>query len=153
MIELGMIAKDIITGFAGVVIIKTNYLSSVDRLSLQPRDLKEGKVRDSEDFDITQLEVTFKEKVIEAQTTEQKIFLGQNVICEVSGFKGTVFAVANFINGCRRIGVSPGTTKEFKIENNWIDEGNLIVNTNESRIKEGEKTTGGPAPKCNDPWR
>lgn len=54
---LGDLAKDTITGFCGVVIARTEWLTGCDRLTLQPRELKDGKPIDSVSFDITQLKI------------------------------------------------------------------------------------------------
>lgn len=58
MIALGDKARDRVTGFEGVAVAKTTWLSGCDRFTLQPSGLTaEGKTFDSETFDVTQLEV------------------------------------------------------------------------------------------------
>jgi hypothetical protein len=56
-IQLGCTAKDKITGFTGVVTAKTQWLNGCVRVSLQPRELKDGKPIDSQTFDVEQVEV------------------------------------------------------------------------------------------------
>lgn len=56
IINLGDVAKDTITGFAGVVIAKTEWLNGCVRLTLQSKEMKDGKPIDSQTFDIEQLE-------------------------------------------------------------------------------------------------
>jgi hypothetical protein len=41
-INLGDIAKDIITGVTGTVIASTKYLTNCERLTIQPMGLKDG---------------------------------------------------------------------------------------------------------------
>jgi hypothetical protein len=58
-ISLGDRAKDSITGFEGIVVARTEWLSGCDRLTLQPEKLdKEGGVKLTQTFDETQLIVT-----------------------------------------------------------------------------------------------
>lgn len=56
-INLGDEARDTITGFAGVVIGDTKWLHGCRRLTLQPRELKDGKPIDPISFDEPQLEL------------------------------------------------------------------------------------------------
>jgi hypothetical protein len=56
-IELGDIARDTITGFTGVVIAKTDWLHSCCRITLQPKELKDGKPVEAQNFDEPQLEL------------------------------------------------------------------------------------------------
>lgn len=55
MITLGDTARDTITGFTGVVIADTKWLHGCRRLTLQPRELKDGKPVESMTFDEPQL--------------------------------------------------------------------------------------------------
>ncbi len=56
-IELGDEARDTVTGFTGVVISEHKWLHGCRRLTLQPRELKDGKPIDSHTFDEPQLEL------------------------------------------------------------------------------------------------
>jgi hypothetical protein len=57
MFELGGHAKDVITGFAGVVTGKCTYLTGCDQYQVQPRMFRDGKKSDPEWFDETRLEL------------------------------------------------------------------------------------------------
>lgn len=54
-IELGDVVVDTITGFTGVVIGDTKWLHGCRRLSVQPRELKDGKPIDFITIDEPQL--------------------------------------------------------------------------------------------------
>ena len=54
-IGLGDLVRDQVTGFEGIAIAITIWLHSCERVSVQPRDLKDGKVPDCITFDIHQL--------------------------------------------------------------------------------------------------
>lgn len=56
-IELGSTCRDIITGFEGVVIARTEWLTGCARVTLQPRALHEGKPVESQCFDEAQVDV------------------------------------------------------------------------------------------------
>lgn len=55
-INLGDTARDTITGFEGVVVCVSQWLHGCQRLTLQPRELKDGKPVEACTFDEPQLE-------------------------------------------------------------------------------------------------
>lgn len=55
-INLGDVARDTITGFTGVVVAETKWLHGCVRLTLQPKELHEGKPIEGLTFDEPQLE-------------------------------------------------------------------------------------------------
>ena len=56
-IELGSKAKCKITGFAGIVVGRYEYLHGCRRYSVQPQELKDGKMIESGTFDEDALEI------------------------------------------------------------------------------------------------
>lgn len=63
-IELGDLAKDSVSGFKGVVVGVTKWLSGCDRYVLQPQELQEnGAPVEIQSFDVTQL-VLIKKAVV-----------------------------------------------------------------------------------------
>jgi len=69
-IKLGDRARDVVTGFEGVAVARTQWLNGCVRISLQPEKLdKEGKVRESQSFDVEQLEVVGKPVKIPGRNT------------------------------------------------------------------------------------
>ena len=72
MIELGVVAKDVVTGFEGVVMGRAQYLTGCDQYMVKPQGLdKDGKVRDSVWFDENRLEVTNHESLVLPGDTER----------------------------------------------------------------------------------
>lgn len=61
-IKLGQTARDTITGFEGVVVAETKWLHGCVRLTVQPREMKDGKPIESQTFDEPQLETVPKRK-------------------------------------------------------------------------------------------
>ena len=59
MIKLGSKAKDVITGFSGIVVSRVQYITGCDQYCLTPK-LKDGLVVAGEYFDENRLEVTGK---------------------------------------------------------------------------------------------
>jgi hypothetical protein len=53
--KLGDIAKDTITGFEGVIVAWTTWINGCERLTLQPKKMRDGKPIDSMTFDIEQM--------------------------------------------------------------------------------------------------
>lgn len=56
-VKLGVRARDLITGFEGIVVSKTEWFGGKKRVGVQSRQLHEGKLLHIEDFDVTQVEV------------------------------------------------------------------------------------------------
>ena len=56
-VKLGDVLRDTITGFTGVAVAKTEWLNGCWRVSLQPKELREGKPIDHIGFDVEQLEL------------------------------------------------------------------------------------------------
>ena len=63
MVKLGDEVKDKVSGFKGVVVSEHNYLNGCQRLSVQPKVTKEGKLPNSQTFDEPQLELIKKKKI------------------------------------------------------------------------------------------
>ena len=63
MINLGDEAKDVVTGFAGVVVSRTEYLNGCTRVCLQPPIGRDGTLPKYEAFDEPQLKVVKAQKV------------------------------------------------------------------------------------------
>jgi hypothetical protein len=57
MITLGVLAKDKITGFKGIATARIEYLNGCVQYALKPPVDKDGKSRDSEWFDESQVEI------------------------------------------------------------------------------------------------
>jgi hypothetical protein len=64
-IDLGMTVRDKITGLEGVAVARTTYLTGCDRISIQPRELKDGKTAEWSAFDENQLEIVKGKKIID----------------------------------------------------------------------------------------
>ena len=58
--ELGQLVKDKITGFKGIVICQSKYLTGCNRYSLQSQKLDKGKPADWVAFDEDQLDAVNK---------------------------------------------------------------------------------------------
>ena len=55
-VTLGCEAKDTISGFTGIAIAVTEWLNGCVRITIAPRELKDGRPIDSGTFDIEQVE-------------------------------------------------------------------------------------------------
>ncbi|MCP4304697.1 MAG: hypothetical protein GY788_07440 [bacterium] len=60
-IELGDEAKDRISGFSGIVVATTEWLHACRRITIQPKELKDGLPMDNHTFDEPQIELTRKQ--------------------------------------------------------------------------------------------
>ena len=62
-IQLGDEVQDIISGFTGIAMAKTDYMWGCTRFAVQPQEIKENKLGDPIWFDEPQLIVITKQKV------------------------------------------------------------------------------------------
>src|SRR5690349_8071573 len=69
-IELGDVVRDTITCYVGVVVAYTTWLNKCRRITVQSRELKDGKPIEACAFDIEQLEI------VEKGTQPDKPFTG-----------------------------------------------------------------------------
>lgn len=71
----GDLAEDRISGFKGVVVAVTEWLHACRRITIQPQEIKDGKMQDAHTFDEPQVRVLeksfyFKDEEVEAPVPE-----------------------------------------------------------------------------------
>jgi len=54
--ELGIEAKDIITGFSGIIMSRSEHLTGCNVYSISPKTLQEGKLAETQWFDESRIE-------------------------------------------------------------------------------------------------
>src|SRR5579872_1541391 len=116
-IAIGDIAKDDLTGFSGLVIGRTHWLSNCDRLTIQPRELdKDGQPQKTNSFDIAHCELVSKGAVDAPKhpwDQKEEIALGDTVRDEITGFEGVVIARTHWLTASDVLLVQPkGLNKE-----------------------------------------
>jgi hypothetical protein len=57
-LKLGVEARDVVTGFSGIVTYKVEYLTGCDQWGLQPLIGKDGDLKEIKQFDENRIEVT-----------------------------------------------------------------------------------------------
>jgi hypothetical protein len=151
-IALGDIAKDDLTGFEGVVTQRTFWLSNCDRLTLQPKELKEGKPQEAVSFDITHCTLitkgAHKRAELQASTQREDLKLGDTVRDSITGFEGVIIGRAKFLATNDRIGVQPKSlNKEGQPQaQNWFDAAQLEL-VSKLEPPAPKETRGGPMPE------
>lgn len=68
-LDLGDEVEDIITGFRGVVVCRSQWLHNCNTYGVKSKELKEGKPMETQHFDEPQLEVLAKKIVKEKRDT------------------------------------------------------------------------------------
>jgi hypothetical protein len=106
-IDLGDIAKDSVTGFQGMVIGRSRYLYNVDRLTLQPRELKDGKRQESRSFDEPGVEYISGSEVKAQVPSSDQFQVGDIVRDRITGFEGVVAVRTRWLSGCFTLSVQP----------------------------------------------
>jgi hypothetical protein len=72
------------------------------------------------------------------------IQLGDEVKDNVTGFKGVVIGITQFLNGCARVGVQAAAAKDGTIKPpEWFDVPQMTV-VKAAKVKAGPRNTGGP---------
>lgn len=102
-IKLGVIARDKLTGFEGVVIAHSKHMNNCDRFTLQPQGLVEGKSPDPYGFDAPNIEYVKESGATVMSPSISKIappgVIGKD---RLTGVEGIVTSVTTFSNGCVR---------------------------------------------------
>ncbi len=146
MIKLGDIAKDTITGFQGVVTARTRYLSNVDRLTLHPPAIKDGRPIESRSFDETQLERVGASnvRVIPVERPDAPINVGDIVRHDLSGLEGVVIAMTSWLEGCSIAMIQPKELKDgLPVDPSAFDE-RLLTIVQQKQPPAPAVRTGGP---------
>ncbi len=148
-IKLGDIAKDSITGFQGVVVARTRWLTNVDRLTIAPQEVRDGKPVASRSFDETQLEHIGASNVpvIPVERPAEHVELGDVVKHRISGLEGVVTAITSWLEGCSLVQLQPRALKDgVPVDASAFDERTVTVL--ERRTPKPEPVrTGGPRPE------
>lgn len=69
-IKCGDLARDTITGFEGIVVARTEWLNKCVRLTIQPRELKDGKPVENHTFDEEQVELVTPDAHVETKVRQ-----------------------------------------------------------------------------------
>ena len=67
--NLGDKVKDAITGFTGIVTLRSQWLNNCNTYGVQPMELKDGAPQERQGFDEPQLEIVIEEVVKESRRT------------------------------------------------------------------------------------
>ncbi len=108
-LKLGCIAKDKITGFRGVVIAHSRCLTNIDRWTVQPRVIKDGKAVPSRSFDEGSLDFVEDTpiRVTPVDHGDEPFEVGDTVRAHVTGVEGVVTAITEWSEGCITLTVQP----------------------------------------------
>ena len=130
--SMNAVAKDVISGFTGVIINRSAHLFGCAQYGLAPQELStDGSPRKTEHFDEARIEVVEDIDALKEDNSYDSIFtikLGTEVKDKVSGFEGKVLVIVENMNNCSQYYVEPPVDKEGKTrDGNWFDEGRLSV--------------------------
>lgn len=149
-LKFGDIAKDKITGFTGVVIARTMWINNCDRLTLQPREVKDGKPIGCAGFDEPNLEFveSTEIKVFKVRRPDVPIELMDTVKDSLTNLVGVAVNRTEWLNGCTRVGVQPKEMKDgLPVEYTTFDECELVLIERPEGAPKPKSKTGGPRPE------
>ncbi len=150
-IALGDIAKDDLTGFEGVVIGRTHWLTNCDRLTLQPRGLdKDGQPSKSHSFDITHCTLISRAAIAPspfAGDMHPELALGDVARDTITGFEGVIIARATWISACDRLVLQPTKLKDDgqPRDNHGFDATSCVI-VSKKNPPAPKEDRGGPMP-------
>ncbi len=147
-IELGDLAKDVITGFTGIVKYHSQYMHNCDAFGLQPQELKDSAPVKLDQFDAPNTVLVLKKAVAVIPAPRSIFAFGDVVADTLTDFKGTVVAVTYWISGCTRVGVQSAKLKDNKtVDWEWFPMGQLklVKAAKKPQPKQGVPP-GGPMP-------
>ena len=122
------------TGFQGTVIGRTFHINNCDRLTIQPKGVKDGKAVDSRSFDSPHdsPRVAFVKKGEIAPAAIDRggvmVELGDEVEDRLKGTTGIVMARTEWLVGCSTVSIQPKGMKDgLPIEQQHADERDLKI--------------------------
>lgn len=129
---MNAIARDVITGFEGVIINRSAHLFGCSQYGLAPQELStDGSPRGTEHFDEARIEVLDLTNAVYDENDFDKIFkvpLGTEVKDKVSEYRGKVLVAVENLHNCNQYYVEQSVDKDGKMQGgNWFDEGRLMV--------------------------
>jgi len=145
-IELGDIAKETVTGFTGIVVARTIWLSNCDQLTIQPQGLdKEGKPHQTRTFDEPRVVFVKKGKVPTVPCGPPNCEVGDEVRDGLTGLVGIVTQVSIWNEGCIIVSVQPQGLKDGQpLPSASFDDRKLVV-TKKAKVKLEPKPSPVPA--------
>lgn len=129
---MNAVAKDSISGFEGVIIARNAHLFGCAQYGLAPKELSsDGSPRATEYFDEARIIIVDEANAVYGEDNYDKIFaipLGTEVEDKVSGFKGKVLMIVEYLHNCSHYFIEPPVDKDGKPQvGQFYDEGRLIV--------------------------
>jgi len=129
---MNVVAKDVISGFEGVIIARSAHLFGCAQYGLAPRELaSDGSTKNTEYFDEARIEIIDNSNAVYGNDNFENIFaisLGSEVQDKVTNFTGKVVVAIEYLHNCNQYYIQPSVDKEGKPRDGiWCDEGRLVI--------------------------
>jgi hypothetical protein len=138
--------KDTVTGFSGVVMSATNYLTGCDRYSVQPTELKDGRPQDPYAIEEWRLELV--DLLPKGEAAEFLYANGTQIKDALTGIEGVVVARTTYPSADQRYSIIPRGEKALDDRQKWItiDETQVLPKkATPVALKQPVKSPGGPS--------
>lgn len=107
----GDLAKDVVTGFEGIITARTTWLHGCDRIAIQPTKLgSDGTPVKDQVFDEDRVKIIKKAKVKFTPPTDDELVampIGAEAKDTVTGFKGIIAALTVTLGGQLHVVIEP----------------------------------------------
>lgn len=141
---MGYMARDVLTGFSGVIDHMALYESGCRRLSLQPKMKEDGTVPDGRFVDEFQVELLSEKPLLEpAEFQEPQFSFGQKVRMKAANQTGVITGRAYYLNGCLRYEVTMEANKDGMVRERWQYAEALEAVTEKKPESSAPRKTGG----------
>jgi len=138
--------KDTVTGFSGVVMAATNYLTGCDRYSVQPTELKDGRPQDPYAIEEWRLELV--DLPPKGEAAEFLYENGTQIKDALTGIEGVVVARTTYPSADQRYSIIPRGEKALDDRQKWItiDETQVLPKkATPVALQQPVKSPGGPS--------
>lgn len=129
--ELGLIARDPISGVEGIIVARAHHLFGCNSYGLAQVKRPDGTVPKTEYFDEDRIEITGKGEAKIQINEFDEIFMhpaGKTARDKVTGFVGTIVYRMEYLHGSNQYALSPKVDGEGKLRDmEQFDEGRIEI--------------------------
>lgn len=141
--KLGMPARDMVSGFEGIIISRVQHITGCSTYGLAPKASAEGAVKETEYFNENRIKPIEGEGIPwEGEMEFDKIFInpiGAKAKDKITGFTGIITSRIEYLFNANSVGVTPPMDKDGKLPDGYqFDEGRMDIIKDQPRVEPNE---------------
>lgn len=153
-VQPGDLVRDLVTGYEGIVTVRTTWLHGCDRVGVVPNELHDGKPGDQECFDEHRVEVVEKQKVAMKAIDSAEVSrfgMGAQVRDTITGFEGIMVGLSIELGGIVAVVIEPTKLEKGEPIKAHVFESTRVEVVEPKPVPQTKAVTsgkkGGPAPR------